>query len=339
MTRSTPAGLTVLLALSLTAPVLTAPARAAPDPSQLDVLFIGNSYVNQNDLPKLTKALLTELHDGEVRVEALLRTGGKLKQAERDTSKDSPWRDMLVKEKWDWVILQEQSQVPGFGANQDDWDNSLRAIKKLDARIAGTGGNTALLNTWGYLNGDPRNRAIYPDYPTMQSRLDEGYGVFEVALTSGVREPRLIPAGPAFERIYLDLVGDGRDPLDPAGPFHALYYEDGGHPSPAGSYLAACVIAASLTGESPAGTGLGPDMGPVMSSYLQDVAARIVLGTPPQQEAPLTPDPAPPPLSADVAAGNLEPPATGGCGGWFGAVLLFLPLAGLRRSAGISRSG
>jgi len=128
------------------------------------------------------------------------------------------------------------------------------------------------------------------------------------------------------------MVGEGRDPLDPSGPFHALYFEDGGHPSPAGSYLTACVIAASLTKKSPAGTGLGPDMGPQMSAYLQDVAARVVLETPKQQAVPLTPDPAPAPLTAKVAAGNVDDDGwSSGCGGWFGAVFLFLPLTGLRR--------
>jgi len=37
-----------------------------------------------------------------------------------------------------------------------------------------------------------------------------------------------------------------------------LYYEDGSHPSPNGSYLAACVFFATLYGESPEGLPARP---------------------------------------------------------------------------------
>jgi len=299
----------------------------------LSLLFIGNSYIGQNKLPAQTEALLKAMQRDEVRVESLLRTGGKLWQVEEQTSKDSPWRDTLVKETWSWVILQEQSQIPGFGAGNDAWDKSLRAVKKLDARIATSGATTAFMNTWGYRDGDEQNREVYPDFTSMQSRLEDGYSVYATAITTGIREPLTIPVGQAFERIHLDMLSAGRDPLEPSGPFYALYHHDGGHPSPAGTYLAACVIAASLTGEPVQVDALGPDMGPVMTSYLQDVATRVVLKTPPKVDVPLTPDPEPDPIQEARAETEekAEEEASSGCSGWFfGAALMWLPV-GLRR--------
>ena len=68
------------------------------------------------------------------------------------------------------------------------------------------------------------------------------------------------PVGRAWERALRD-------------PAMTLHDPDGSHPSPAGTYLAACVLYATLTGESPVGLddgGLG--LAPASIARLQQVA-------------------------------------------------------------------
>jgi hypothetical protein len=70
----------------------------------------------------------------------------------------------------------------------------------------------------------------------MQKRLDAGYERLATAANAG-----LAPAGKAWAGVRA------------AHPEMELYAPDGIHPSREGSYLAACVIYAALSGKSPAG--------------------------------------------------------------------------------------
>jgi hypothetical protein len=67
-----------------------------------------------------------------------------------------------------------------------------------------------------------------------QALLDAAY-----AGTARAAGARLAPVGPAWRRALADH------------PELALHREDGSHPAPAGTYLAACVLVAVLTGRCP----------------------------------------------------------------------------------------
>jgi hypothetical protein len=84
----------------------------------------------------------------------------------------------------------------------------------------------------------------------------------------------LAPAGLAWQRaLHLD-------------PALELHHADGRHASAAGSYLAACVLCAVLTGASPVGLPTGfviegkrrPELPPETAGLLQRVAAEAALG-------------------------------------------------------------
>ena len=59
-----------------------------------------------------------------------------------------------------------------------------------------------------------------------------------------------------------------------------LWQSDGIHPSPAGTYLAACVFYAAIFRQSPSGLGYHPWLSGGEATQLQDVAAATVLGDP-----------------------------------------------------------
>ena len=73
------------------------------------VLFLGNSYTYYNDLPQLLTDLAADM--GHVVETAANTPGGYTLQghASNDTS-----LDLIAEGGWDFVVLQEQSQIPSF---------------------------------------------------------------------------------------------------------------------------------------------------------------------------------------------------------------------------------
>ncbi|MDE0708540.1 MAG: hypothetical protein OSB33_06280, partial [Candidatus Poseidoniales archaeon] len=61
------------------------------------------------------------------------------------------------------------------------------------------------------------------------------------------------PVGLAYKAIYDDIVVDGGTPTDQGTLFYNLYSGDGSHPSIQGTYLAACVMHSTITGDSSIG--------------------------------------------------------------------------------------
>lgn len=247
-----------------------------------NLLFVGNSYTFFNDLDQLTAGLFDAAEPADDHVALRLSEGGytlpmHLAQAD-GTMGDTEWSEALVtgSTDWDWVVLQDQSQVPGFPTDNADYLASLTALPPLDAMIEAKHGVAVLFMTWGRLNGDVDNPDLYPDYSTMQAHLVEGYTAYAAAVTTPDRTAYVAPVGLAWQHIYAADVASGADPTQPGTLFYALYYEDGSHPSPLGSYLAACVIYATVSGNDP--TGLpAPDTVPTEAvAQLQEAARATV---------------------------------------------------------------
>lgn len=238
------------------------------------MLFVGNSYTQTNDLDRAVAEVFASA--GEAVEASRLASGGwrfvdHLAAAGVAGSEHA----VALAAPQDWVVLQEQSQIPGFPDGQADVEASRDAAVALDALAAGTGGGTLFLMTWGRRDGDPTNPTLYPDFPTMQAHLADGYLRY-VALASADGTPAWVaPAGLAWQRVHDDVLAAGADPATPGSPFARLYLPDGSHPSPRGTYLTACVVYASLTGRSP--EGLAAPAVVSDAPYLQAVAAAVVL--------------------------------------------------------------
>ncbi len=240
-----------LLAVALGA-LHVRPAAAEP---AARVLLLGNSYTEFHQLDLRVRDGLAASVPAWPEVDALRLTAGGLRlpdHAARIADPTSPWHDQLGEgdEAWTWVVLQDQSQVPGFPESEPVVQESLAALPALDAAAALAGARSALFMTWGRREGDPTNAELYPDFPTMNDRLDAGYRAYAAAFASD-RAPQVVPVGRAFAAVYELALARGEDPLQADAPFSRLYDADGSHPSPLGSTLAASTFVLALTGWDP----------------------------------------------------------------------------------------
>ncbi|MCA9955895.1 MAG: hypothetical protein H6657_20575 [Ardenticatenaceae bacterium] len=269
--------------------------KALEQPAHARMLFIGNSFTNNNELDQLVASLASELGPewNEIYATRVAPAGYRwidhLHDTENETA-ESPLRQLLVTgsdaaRDWDLVVLQEQSQILGFGAQSPETAESRSAAAQLNQYAQNTGATVMLMLTWGYANGDPRNATLYPDYATMQFNITQGTYDLANQLSASGNPVFVIPAGRGFQLVYRDLANDAQDPLATNSLFRQLYAEDGQHPSLAGSYLAACIVVAAYTGESVADIEWQPrDLDGQYAEYLRSVADRVVFGAefPPQ---------------------------------------------------------
>ena len=242
---------------------------AQPMPAALRVLFIGNSYTFYNDLEqRYAEVRAQDAAPREVVVARYARPGYRLDQHLADATADGSELQTLFQsrcggtEPWTFVVLQEQSQIPGFPAETAQFQASLNAARSWGERIRACGATPVLFETWGRLRGDEGNPELFPDYTTMQDRLDEGFAAMREAgaLTSA-------PVGAAFRWL------SGRPDFD----FAQLYSGDGSHPSPAGSWLAALVLAGVTPARETPAEPRGPaGLPPAVLEALEAAAAAAI---------------------------------------------------------------
>ena len=252
----------------------TAGAQEWQGDSAPRVLMMGNSYtffsggIDSRLRPMLEEGLKVD----EVELRALAEPGKTLADHYSwAASGDHPWADALAQGGTDFLVAQDQSQIPGFPQDESYFQASAAGAEGLGELVRAQGGELVLLMTWGRRDGDSTNAARYPDFSTMQGLLEEGYLVY--AEQAG---GTIAPAGSAWAVIHDDLVEAGLDPTEEAA-FTELYSEDGSHPSGIGSTLAAAVIYASLTGRSPIGLTRGFDeLDESQRTRIQDAAHRAV---------------------------------------------------------------
>lgn len=240
------------------APALTGDlALGRIDRAGLRVLFVGNSFTFYNSMPALVRRLAAADEGAPpIFVDDYTVGGWTLEDASRDPGLAA----VLENGRWDFVVLQEQSQLLSFPAEQRR-DETYPFARALQGQIASAGSRTVLFMTWGYKEGDPRN---YPgdSFTAMQRRLAEGYSDLGKELAATVA-----PVGLAWEEALQ------REPrLD-------LWDSDGKHPNPAGSHLAACVFYTMLSGRDPAGSEFTGGLEPAEARLLQRVASDVVLPT------------------------------------------------------------
>ena len=251
------------------------------------VLQIGNSYTYFNDLEILTRDLLRAAVPN---TDASRLAGGGMTLNDHATlakTSGHEWNTTLNGgTKWDWVVLQDQSQVPGFPTTDPDWQASLAGAVALNSMVNATGAQTLLLMTWGRKDGDSTNPTLYPDYLTMQALLENGYRMYAENVSTPERPVFIAPVGLAWKHIYTAVIAQGATPTSPGNLFYDLYDADGSHPALAGSYLAACVLYATLTGRTPVGLTDGTTLNSSYRLLLQEAAAATVFNETPSYEYP-----------------------------------------------------
>ena len=238
----------------------------------------GNSYVS-------TQGLETILHNmfnvtGESNNSQAL-TGGGMRFIEHwpkvNTSGDS-WNTTLrdANIDWDYVVLQDQSQTPGYDRTSPTWIASKNGAVNISEAIEDEGSEAMLMMTWGRRNGDSSNPLIYTNFTMMQDRLESGYIDYRDNMSTPTRDVWIAPVGLAYKHIHDGINLTGIDPTLSGNTFFNLYTADGSHPSLSGSYLAACVLYATMIGESPVGSNDTVALSSSLKLELQQAAAATV---------------------------------------------------------------
>jgi len=200
--------------------------QARSDRPGLRVLLIGNALVSDNSMPSMVRQLEAGSAGSDpIFVVRYARRGSKLS----DVVDDDKLTDLLAEVRWNVVVLQEHSQVIARNADRE----TFAAATDLERLARGAGATTLLLSNPGYAQGD-RDLSDRDTRAAMQARIGEGGAQLAARLTA-----RVAPVGQAWEDALSSQPG-----LD-------LWQSDGIRPNRAGSYLTACVLYATLTGEDP----------------------------------------------------------------------------------------
>ena len=242
------------------------------------VLMFGNSYTQQNSLDSLVQNIINSA-GGNASVSAMTGGGMRLPQHYGNVNTSgNQWNTTLSNSAWDYVVLQDQSQVPSFPRTDTYWIDSKDAAISLADRIDDENSEVVLLMTWGRRAGDAQNPVRNPDFPTMQANLESGYLDFQANMTSNTNATVWVaPVGLAWESVYDSVVANNATPTLPGNTFYNLYTSDGSHPSLSGSYLTACVLFSTLTGMSPVGVNDSTNLNSTLKLELQQHAADTVL--------------------------------------------------------------
>lgn len=246
-------------------------------------LFVGNSYTFFSDLPAVHAELATALSLMPAAPASVTAGGYTLRQHAMDAATDGTALATFLRtgsdaeRDWDAVVLQEQSQIPGFPDGNGERAASEEAASELGALIDDDGGSVVLYLTWGRERGDDTNPGLFPDFVTMEAALEAGYRAIAARLIAEGRAVRIAPVGPAFARVHAAVLAEGVDPTSEGSAFDALYDPDGSHPSALGTYLAACVILSTITGRDPErfadALGLPPSDAAAMRAVAHDTLA------------------------------------------------------------------
>jgi hypothetical protein len=184
--------------------------------NKMNVLFVGNSYTYNSNLPQIT-ALISQSSGTELITKRSVKGGAYLWE-HWNGKRGLETKRIIAEGDFDIVILQDNSmatlQVP---------DSTLKSIEKFTEFNRKHGAETFLFNTWA------REKV-----PQAQAEIDE---IYEMAASeSGATR---VPVGSAFQ-----LAKKYRPTID-------LYTSDGSHPTQLGTYLAAIMFVKAITGEIP----------------------------------------------------------------------------------------
>merc|ERR1719482_2588844 len=105
------------------------------------------------------------------------------------------------------VLLQEQSEIPGFfdwsrNRGLASWDSSMQSMRFFAELTKKAGIQLGLLENWGYQDGDAFNH-IYPSFDVMQNLLTKGSRLLEAAAEEVAQDNRIhvVPVGEVFRRV------------------------------------------------------------------------------------------------------------------------------------------
>ncbi|SRR5258706_9837573 len=218
--------------------------------ADVDLLFMGNSHTLVNDVPGTVTALVRAARPGKSVADVV--APGSMFLDERVS--DPASLQLLREKRWSFVVLQAQRY-----SSSGLFDYSIDEAVSL-VRMARTAGAVPIL---------------FPEWPRR--------GIFETQRIYDlhVSIARIAPACVA-------PIGQAWDLSLSRYPALVLHDADGNHSAPAGAYLAALIIATTMTGFPPDQTPniTGNGVSDENQAWLRGIAAETVLAYPPRQWCP-----------------------------------------------------
>lgn len=229
---------------------------------EIRVLFLGNSYTYVNDLPKIIKDIA--INEGKVFTYESVTPGGctLFQHLDSQTSMSK-----IRQGNWDYVILQEQSQLPVIDYYRH---NTLKpSYKSLHDSIMLYNPKAKVVGymTWGRRYGGQQCvnfgdglycSANFADFNHMQDTLTAAYCENAYATNS-----------------YVAPVGEAWKSALTADPSLVLHSSDNSHPSYDGSYLAACVFYSVFWNKSSVGIYHDKQIDGTKAELLQTISDEV----------------------------------------------------------------
>jgi hypothetical protein len=181
----------------------------------INLLFIGNSFTQRNNLPELIAEMAAAR--GVTIKHELISVGGASLRTHWNGGRAAK---SIEQGGFDYVVLQEQSTLPVKNAQR-----MAENVRLFDAAIKAAGAKTVLYMTWARQHTPEAQPVIANAYNTIGKEL----GAI------------VVPVGLAWQ----SFLAKHTEPV--------LHDKDQSHPTLAGSYLAACVFLTVLFQLDPAG--------------------------------------------------------------------------------------
>lgn len=189
----------------------------------LNILFIGNSYTHNNDMPKLFEKIATS-QGIRLNVEMSAESNHTFEMH----SKRTKMYRTITQKKWDYVVLQGFSRELAHDTSTIDTSSVPYLSQILDSIYANHSNTKVLLyQTWGYRNGAP-HLDYANSFEKMTQAIEKGYQYIAQKFNLSV-----VPVG----NIWKEVRNNSRI---------NLYQDDGQHPSVFGSYLVASAFFTSI---------------------------------------------------------------------------------------------
>lgn len=219
----------------------------------LNVLFIGNSYTSVNNLPLLVKNLSTSAGK-TLNIDSNMPGGYLISSHLNDATTFSK----ISQGNWDYVILQEQSQIPTIDYYR--YNDMYPAMTDLKSLIEQFNPCAKIITymTWGRRFGgqqcDPSGTycsPVFTNFNHMQDSLTSAY--LEISEQLNIQ---CAPVGVTWQNILNDTT-------------LVLHSGDNSHPNIDGSYVAALTIFSSIWKQGSSGLSYTAGLSSQLAQYYQ----------------------------------------------------------------------
>ncbi len=221
------------------------------------VLFIGNSYTYTNDLPLLLKKIASS--DGKTIITEQDTPGGCTLEGHWNSGVP---QKLIKKGNWDYMVLQEHSQLPSEPLNGFN-NKVLPFVEKLNSlfKKQNQKGKTILYMTWGRKNGDSDRCGKCPDVCSYEGM-------------DSLTRARYLILGDKIES-YISPVGAIWRYIRNKHPEIELYSSDCSHPSINGSFAGALSFYTIITQKNPSKIVYNTSISPAITSMIKEAVEKI----------------------------------------------------------------